>query len=76
MFYARLLNFFGEIALGVLEITDKILSSIDSDSLSSHVRTATRPSKTLQALLKVFYSSTLPKISHYFPYLPNFFTSS
>lgn len=64
MLYARLLNFFGEIALCVLEITEKILSSIDSDSLSSHVRTATSPNKTLQALLKGFYSSTLANISH------------
>lgn len=62
MLYARLLNF-GEIALCVLEITDKILSSIDSDSLSNHVRTATSPNKTLQALLKGF-CSTLGKISH------------
>lgn len=41
MLYAVLLNFFGEIAFCVLEITDKILSTIGSNSLFSHVRTAT-----------------------------------
>lgn len=78
MLYARFLNFFGEITLCALEITDKILSSIDSDSLSSHVRTATSPSKTLQALLKAFYSFYPSKYFplNFSPYLPNFFTSS